>query len=85
MSANSRIEYVKLENDEIWRIDYDEGYAMDISEYQEKTKNVEKIKYNGTIERFLSLERGCKDIHFHDSINFPRRIHMRNNGSLSKS
>ena len=85
MSADSKIEYVELDNDEIWRIDYGEGYAMDISDYQEKTKNVDKTKYNGTIDKFLSLERGCKDIHFHDSIAFPRRIHIKKDISSSKN
>jgi hypothetical protein len=34
------------------------------------------VKYYGTIEDFLSEQRSCKNIHFHETMNVQTRIHM---------
>ena len=50
---------------------------------REFLKNI--IEYsNGTIEDFLTKERGCRDIHFHNTMNLPR-IHMKKYGKDVKT
>ena len=76
-NLNLLLEYIMI-NNEIWEIDYNEGHAIEVSEYKRR-EFLEKIiiEYsNGTIEDFLIKERGCRDIHFHNTMNLPR-IHMK--------
>jgi hypothetical protein len=70
-----------IDKDEIefWEIDYKNKIALDVTEII-KPESIDKlIRYSGKIEEFLQKERGCKDIHFHNSFRFPSRIHLKNN------
>ncbi len=83
-NLNLPLEYILI-NNEIWEIDYNEGNAIEVSEYKKRgfLKNI--IEYsNGTIEDFLTKERGCRDIHFHNTMNLPR-IHMKKYGKDVKT
>jgi hypothetical protein len=79
-NLNLPLEYIMI-NNEIWEIDYNEGHAIEVSGYKRREfleKNI--IEYSdGTIEDFLTKERGCRDIHFHNTMNLPR-IHMKRFG-----
>jgi hypothetical protein len=74
------LEYVILNNDEseLWEIDYDAGHAVNVSGYVklDSLKHDSMVKYYGTIEDFLSEQRSCKNIHFHETMNVQTRIHM---------
>jgi hypothetical protein len=83
-NLNLSLEYITL-NNELWEIDYNKGHAIEVSEYKKREflKNV--IEYSeGTIEDFLIKERGCRDIHFHNTMNLPR-IHMKRYGKDVKT
>jgi hypothetical protein len=83
-NLNLSLEYIVI-NNELWEIDYNKGHAIEVSEYKRREflKNI--IEYfNGTIEDFLTKERGCRDIHFHNSMNLPR-IHMKKYGKDAKT
>jgi hypothetical protein len=73
-------EYVLLNDNknELWEIDYDRGHATNVSEYLnlDSLNNDIIIRYIGSIEDFLTKERDCKNIHFHESMNLPSRPHM---------
>lgn len=73
-------------NNEIWEIDYYEGHAIEVSGYKRRESLEKNIieNSNGTIEDFLIKERGCRDIHFHNTMNLPR-IHMRRYGKDTKT
>lgn len=79
-SASKSVEYVLLENigNELWEIDYQDGIALNVIEIinPETTGNI--IKYSGKIEDFLLNERHLKNLHFHESVNFPMRVHFDN-------
>ena len=87
MSSENKIEYVELNDEEIWQINYDEGYAIDIDRKENINRVLceNRIKYAGSIDQFLKEERGCKDIHFHESIAFPRRIQIQNKALTNKN
>jgi hypothetical protein len=83
-NLNLPLEYILI-NNELWEIDYNKGHATEVSEYKKREflKNI--IEYsNGTIEDFLTKERGCRDIHFHNTMNLPR-IHMKKYGKGVKT
>ena len=72
------VEYVLLDGvtNELWEIDYENGIALNVTEIikLELTGNV--VRFSGKIEDFLSNERGLKKLHFHESVNFPMRVHF---------
>ncbi|HYY66344.1 MAG TPA: hypothetical protein VE622_04370 [Nitrososphaeraceae archaeon] len=64
--------------DEIWEINYDNGIAINISEFMKLNSVKDKvIKYSGNIEDFLVRERSCKNVHFHGERNISTRIHSK--------
>ena len=75
------LEYVILNDDEseLWEIDYDSGHAVNVSDYMklDSPKHDSIVKHSGTIEDFLSEQRRCKNIHFHETMNIQARIHMK--------
>lgn len=72
------MEYILLDTNgnELWEVDYQNGIALNVTEIinPETTGNI--IRYSGKIEDFLSNERGLKKLHFHESVNFPMRVHF---------
>jgi hypothetical protein len=75
------LEYVILNDDEseLWEIDYDSGHAANVSDYMkiDLLKQGSMVKYSGTIEDFLSEQRHCKNIHFHETMDIQPRLHMK--------
>jgi hypothetical protein len=75
------LEYVILNDDEseLWEIDYDAGHAINVSEYVQldSLKHDSIGKYSGRIEEFLSEQRHCKNIHFHESMDVQARLHVK--------
>jgi hypothetical protein len=75
------LEYVILNDNEseLWEIDYDTGHAVNVSDYMkiDSLKQGSIIKYSGTIEGFLSEQRRCKNIHFHETMDIQPRLHMK--------
>jgi hypothetical protein len=75
------LEYVILNDDEseLWEIDYDAGHAANVSEYVQLDllKHDSVVKYSGRIEDFLSEQRRCKNIHFHETMDIQSRLHMK--------
>ncbi len=76
------LEYVILNDDEseLWEIDYDTGYAAaNVSEYVQLDllKHDSIVKYSGKIEDFLLEQRGCKNIHFHETMDVQPRMYMK--------
>jgi hypothetical protein len=75
------LDYVILNDDEseLWEIDYDTGHAANVSEYVQldllEHDNI--VKYSGRIEDFLSEQRRCKNIHFHETMDVQTRLHMK--------
>jgi hypothetical protein len=74
-------EYVLLNDNEheLWEIDYDRGQALNVSEYVklDSLKHSIIIRYAGTIEDFLTKERDCKSIHFHETMGVPANAHLK--------
>jgi hypothetical protein len=79
IKKESDLEYVIIYGNinELWEIDYKNKIALDISEIVKPDSIENPIKYLGKIEDYLQKERGYKDIHFHDSFRFPKRIHLK--------
>ena len=79
IKKESDLEYVIIYGNinELWEIDYKNKIALDISEIVKPDSIENPIKYLGKIEDYLQKERGYKDIHFHDSFGFPKRIHLK--------
>ena len=75
------LEYVILNNNEseLWEIDYDSGHAVNVSDYVKLNalKHDSIVKHSGTIEDFLSEQRRCKNIHFHETMDIQPRLHMK--------
>lgn len=75
------LEYLILNDDEseLWEIDYDGGHAANVSEYVQldSIEGTHIVKYSGEIENFLLGQRRCKNIHFHETIGTPARLHMK--------
>jgi hypothetical protein len=75
------LEYVILNDDEseLWEIDYDSGHAANVSDYTKVDLLIQgsSIKYSGTIEDFLSEQRRCENIHFHETMDIQPRLHMK--------
>jgi hypothetical protein len=64
--------------DEIWEINYDNGIAINVSEFMKLSSVKDKvIKYSGNIEDFLVRERSCKNVHSHWERNISTRIHRK--------
>jgi hypothetical protein len=85
-NINTNLEYVIADGNEneLWEIDYDKNIALDVSEVI-KPRLIDKvITYSGKIEDFLQKERGCKNIHFHNSFSIPTRIHLKEHNSKLK-
>jgi hypothetical protein len=85
------IEYVLLNDDnnnmnELWEINYTAGHALDVSEVMksDSLKN-NVIRYSGTIKDFLTKERECRNISFHDSMNLPTSVHLKGDRSANHS
>ena len=64
---------------ELWEIYYDAGHAANVSEYVQLDllKHDSIVKYSGRIEEFLSEQRSCKNIHFHESVGVQPKLHMK--------
>jgi hypothetical protein len=64
---------------ELWEIDYDAGHAANVSEYVQLDllKHNSLVKYSGRNEDFLSEQRRCKSIHFHETMSVQSRLHMK--------
>jgi len=78
-NLNLTLEYILIKN-ELWEVDYTKGHATEVSEYKKREFLENIIEYaDGTIEDFLTTERGCRDVHFHNTMNLPR-IHMKKYG-----
>ena len=77
-SASKSVEYILLESigNELWEIDYQNGIALNVTEIINPETAGNIIQYSGKIEDFLSQERGLKNLHFHESVNFPMRVHF---------
>jgi hypothetical protein len=78
---DTKLEYVLLDDDdnnekELWEIDYNNNIALDVSEVINPDSIDGLLTYSGKIEAFLSKERGCNNIHFHNSLGIPTRIHL---------
>jgi hypothetical protein len=60
-------------------IDYDSGHAANVSDYMkiDSLKQDSIIKYSGTIGDFLSEQRLCENIHFHETMDIQPRLHMK--------
>jgi hypothetical protein len=75
------LEYVILNDDEseLLEIDYDSRRAANVSDYMkvDLLKQGSIIKYYGTIEDFLSEQRRCENIHFHETMDIQPRLHMK--------
>lgn len=64
---------------ELWEIDYDTGYAANVSEYVQMFDLLKHDSigiYSGN-EDFLSEQRGCKNIHLHETMDVQPRMHMK--------
>ena len=79
-SASKSVEYILLESigNELWEIDYQNGIALNVTEIINPETAGNIIRYSGKIEDFLSNERGLRNLHFHESVNFPMRVHFDN-------
>ena len=79
IKEDNDLEYVITDGNinELWEIDYKNKIALDISEIVKIDSIENPIKYLGKIEDYLQKEKGYKDIHFHDSFRFPKRIHLK--------
>ena len=64
---------------ELREIDYDTGNAANVSEFVQLDllKHDSIVRYSGKIEDFLSEQRGCKNIHFHETMDVQPRMHMK--------
>jgi hypothetical protein len=85
------IEYVLLNDDdnnidELWEINYTTGHALDVSEVMKSDSLKNNVtRYSGIIEDFLTKERECRNISFHDSMNLPKSVHLKGDRSGSHS
>lgn len=77
-SATKSVEYVLLTGvvNELWEIDYQDRIALNVTEIINPATTGNVIQYTGKIEEFLVIERGLKKLHFHESVNFPMRVHF---------
>lgn len=74
----SNIEYVLLNGNELWEIDYNKGSAIDVTEVIKKeTLKQEPMEYVGSIEDYLAKQKKCKNIHFHESAFGFERVHIK--------
>ena len=70
-------EYIILNRNELWEIDYSRRSAVEVSEVvQKQLLKTQPIEYHGSIEDYLNKEKHCKNIHFHASISGAPRAHL---------
>ena len=76
------IEYVFMNGneEELWEIDYEKKFALDVSELNVVKDKV--AKYSGTIEDYLK-EKGIEEVHFHESGTLPSHAHYGSKRSCS--
>ena len=92
-AGNDIIEYVLLNDDdnnnhmhELWEINYTNGHALNVSEIMKSDSLQNNVtRYSGAIEDFLTKERGCRNINFHDSMNLPTSVHLKGDRSANHS
>jgi len=85
------IEYVLLNDNNdnnhmhgLWEINYTAGHALDVSEIMKSDSLQNNVtSYSGTIEDFLTKERGCRNISFHNSMNLPTSVHLKGDRSAA--
>jgi hypothetical protein len=71
---------------ELWEINYTAGHALDVSEITKSGSLKNNVtRYSGTIEDFLTKERECRNISFHDSMNLPTSVHLKGDRSANHS
>jgi len=74
----AKVEYVLLNGNGLWEIDYGKGSAIDVTEVIRKETLKEKpITYAGTIEDYLTRQKKCKNFHFHESAFGYARAHIK--------
>ena len=72
------LEYIVLNNNEEWEINYDTGMATNISGYMKlDSVRTEVTKYSGAIEDFLVKERSCTNVHHQEDITISAKFHER--------
>ena len=85
------IEYLLLNDNndnnhmhQLWEINYTDGHALDVSEIMKSDSLQNNVtRYSGTIEDFLTKERGCRNISFHNSMNLPTSVHLKGDRSAA--
>jgi hypothetical protein len=90
LAGDDIIEYVVLNDNnnmhELWEINYTTGHALDVSEVMKSDSLKNNVtRYSGTIRDFLTKERECRNISFHDSMNLPTTVHLKGDRSGSHS
>jgi hypothetical protein len=71
-------EYIMLNRNELWEIDYSRRSAIEVSEVvQKELLKGQLSEYTGSIEDYLNKEKHCKNIHFHTSISGAPRAHIK--------
>jgi hypothetical protein len=71
-------EYIILNRNELWEIDYSRRSAIEVSEVVRKELLKGQLsEYTGSIEDYLNKEKHCKNIHFHTSISGAPRAHIK--------
>lgn len=74
----SNVEYVLLNGNELWEIDYNAGLAIDVTEVIRRESLKQKpIGYAGSIEDYLAKQKKCKNFHFHESAFGFERAHIK--------
>lgn len=72
------MEYVLLNGSELWEIDYTRGSAIEVSEVMQKdSMKLKPIEYSGSIEDYLTNQKKCKNVHFHNSTLGSARAHIK--------
>jgi hypothetical protein len=71
-------EYVLLNGNELWEIDYNKGSAIDVTEViRMETLRLKPVDYAGSIEDYLTKQKKCKNFHFHESASGFNRAHIK--------
>ena len=71
-------EYVHLNGNELWEIDYNKGSAIDVTEViRKETLKLKPVDYAGSIEDYLAKQKNCKNFHFHESFSGFNRAHIK--------
>lgn len=76
--VSDELEYVLLNDTELWEVDYSRRTAVEVSEVVQKyLLKKQPIEYNGSIEDYLNKKKNCKNIHFHRSLSGAPRAHIK--------